>query len=188
MPNGNRVEQDVSTTGLYDDHCRTGLDVLARALKALGDRLTGLRIYKVSCDADFGNYIVNEVVKDVDSSYRTDGERYIGGFSVGGRGALQLSVANGGVFDGGFGLSGSYDFLRKAMRNKDQRGLYGELGTFLFHKDLAGLGVEHLYCTYDGTHSDMAWVAAMPQALRYLLGAEDAPRQDRGDALSCSAR
>ena len=195
MPNGNRVEQDASTTSLYDDHCETGLDIIARALKALGDRLKGLRIYKISCDGDFEDYIVKEVVREVDARYRTNGERYIGGFSVGGRGALQLALGNGSVFDGVFGLSGNYDFLRKALRDgdihpkeglrlflasgdKDQRGVYGELNTSLFHEELKRNGIEHLYCIYNGTHSDMAWVSAMPEALQYLL-ATGTPDPDR---------
>ena len=190
MPNGNRVEGDVSTTSLYDDHCETGLDFVARALKIIGDRLRSLRVYKISCEGDFEDYIVSEVVTEIDSRYRTNGERYIGGFSVGGRGAVQLALGNDGFFDGAFGLSGNYDFLRKELRDgdiqpgkdiklflasgdKDQRGVYGELNTFLFHKELKRQGMEHLYCTYDGTHSDMAWVAAMPQALQYLLATED---------------
>ena len=186
MPNGNRVEHDVSTTSLYDNRCQTGLDVLARSLKALGDRLERARIYKVSCDGNFEDYIVRDVVADVDSTYRTNGERYIGGFSIGGRGALQLALGNVAVFDGAFGVSGNYEFLRRALRrgdigpevhtrlflasgDTDQRGLYGALNTLLFHKDLERLGIDHLYCGYDGTHSNMAWVAAIPAALEYLM-------------------
>ena len=75
MPNGNRVESDISTTSLYDDHCRTGLDVVARAVKAVGDRLTGLKVYKVSCEGDFEDYVVSDVVGEIDSRYRTNGER-----------------------------------------------------------------------------------------------------------------
>lgn len=189
MPSGNRVEKDTSTTSLYDDRCETGLDVVARALKALGDLLNGLRIYKISCDGDFEEFIAREVVREIDSRYRTNSERYVGGFSVGGRGAVQLALGNGDVFDGAFGLSGSYDFLREELRkgrlqpsngmklflgsgNKDQRGVYGSLNTFVFHQDLVNRGVEHLYCTYDGTHSDVAWVSAMPLALLYLLPAD----------------
>jgi len=103
MPDGNGVEGDVSTTSLYDDRCQTGLDVVARAAKLIGDLLEGLRIYKISCEGDFEDYIVNEVVSEVDSAYRTNGERYIGGFSVGGRGALNLALAHNGLFDGAFG-------------------------------------------------------------------------------------
>jgi enterochelin esterase-like enzyme len=185
MPNGNRVERDVSTTSLYDNGCETGLDPVARVLKAIGDRLNGLRIYKVSCDGDFERYIARDVVREIDASYRTSGERYIGGFSIGGRGAVQLAFGNNGIFDGAFGLSGNYDFLRGELRrgaidaegvelflasgDKDQRGLYGKLNTYLFHRDLAKHGIEHMYCTYEGTHSDLAWVSAMPQALEYLL-------------------
>ena len=186
MPNGNRVERDFSTTSLYDDHCDTGLDFVARTLKAIGDRLSGLRIYKISCDGDFEDYIVREMVEEVGSKYRSNGQRYLGGFSIGGRAALQLALGNDAVFDGVFGLSGNYDFLRRklsdgemvpsdgmkvflASGNKDQRGVYGELNTFLFHKDLAGKDIDHLYCTYDGTHSNLAWISAMPQALQYLL-------------------
>ena len=193
MPNGNRVERDISTTSLYDDHCETGLDLVARVFKALGDRLTGLRIYHVSCDANFEDYIAAELVREVGNKYRTNGERYIGGFSLGGRGAMQLALGYDGVFAGAFGLSGNYDYLRRALENggaqpangmklllasgdKDQRGVYGELNTFLFHKELARRGIEHRYCTYDGTHTDTTWIAAMPEALRYLLGGDaDAP-------------
>jgi enterochelin esterase-like enzyme len=109
---------------------------------------------------------------------------------VGGRGALNLALAHGGLFDGAFGLSGNYDYFRNALEDgevlpaddmrlflasgdRDQRGVYGELNTFLLHKDLARSGVEHLYCTYHGTHSDMAWVSAMPSALQYLLASRD---------------
>jgi enterochelin esterase-like enzyme len=190
MPDGNRIEDDVSTTSLYDDHCQTGLDVMARAAKLIGNLMEGLRIYKISCDGDFEDYIVNEVVSEIDSAYRTNGGRYIGGFSVGGRGALNLALAHGGLFDGAFGLSGNYDYFRNALEDgevlpaddmrlflasgdRDQRGVYGELNTFLLHKDLARSGVEHLYCTYHGTHSDMAWVSAMPSALQYLLAPRD---------------
>ena len=186
MPNGNRVEQDVSTTSLYDDHCDTGLDVVARALKALGDRLRGLRIYKVSCDGDFPDFLARELVAEVDGRYRTTGVRYVGGFSIGGRGALQLAMLEGDVYNGGFGLSGNYDFLRNELRQgrarpspgtklllgsgtEDQRGVYGGLTTYLFHKEMVDRGVDHVYCTYDGTHSDVAWVSAMPLALRYLF-------------------
>jgi enterochelin esterase-like enzyme len=188
MPNGNRVEREVSTTSLYDDRCETGLDIVASVLSALGNRFQGLRIYRVSCWSDFRSFVVNEVIGEIDSRYRTSGERYVGGFSVGGRGALQLALGNGGAFAGTFGLSGNYDFLRRQLRrgeiqppegmklflaagNKDQRGIYGELNTFLFHKELARRGIEHLYCIYDGSHSDVTWVSAMPQALEYMLGA-----------------
>ena len=85
MPNGNRVERDISTTSLYDDHCATGMDVVARALKAVGDRLQGLRIYKISCEGNFDAFIARELVSEIDSAYRTDGERYLGGFSIGAR-------------------------------------------------------------------------------------------------------
>jgi S-formylglutathione hydrolase FrmB len=199
MPNGNRVERDVSTTSLYDDHCETGLDIVARALKAVGDRLDGLRIYKVSCEGNFEDYIVSEVVREVSERYRTNGERYIGGFSIGGRAAVQLALGNDGVFDGAFGLSGNYDYVRQMFRDgellptngmklflasgdKDQRGVYGELNTFLFHKDLASREIEHLYCIYDGTHSNMAWVAAMPGALRYLLAGDG---EETADEPAC---
>ena len=151
MPNGNWIERDVSTTSLYDDHCETGLDLMAQALKALGDRMKGLAIYKVSCDGNFEDYVVRDVVAKIDSSFRTNGERYIGGFSIGGRGAMQFAVAHDDVFDGAFGLSGNYNFLRQAIRSPDQRpkgcmklflaagtmdqrGIYGDLNTFLFHK------------------------------------------------------
>ena len=199
MPNGNRVERDISTTSLYDDHCETGLDLVARVFKVLGDRLSGVRIYHVSCDGNFEHYIAAELVEEVGARYRTNGERYVGGFSLGGRGALQLALGNDGVFSGAFGLSGNYDYLRRALGNgtpqpnngmklflasgnKDQRGVYGELNTFLFHKALGRRGIEHRYCTYDGTHTDTTWVAAMPEALRYLLGGTaDTPaeREDR---------
>ena len=188
MPNGNRVQTDISTTSIYDDHCRTGLDIVARSLKAVGDAFKSLRIYKVSCDGNFEEYIANELLQDIDSRYVTNGERYIGGFSTGGRGALQLALGNDGVFGGAFGFSGNYDFLRRSLRSgdipnsdmrlfiasgdNDQRGVYGRLATFLFHKDLAALGIDHLYCTYDGTHSDTVWVSAIPQALRYLFTSE----------------
>ena len=189
MANGNRVESDFSTTSLYDDRCETGLDAVARTLKAVGDRLKGLMIYKISCDADFEKYIVSDVVDEIDASYRTSGERYAGGFSIGGRGALQLALGNEDVFDGAFGLSGSYDYLRKVLRRgdlspengmklflstgtKDQRGVYGELNTFLFHKELRRQEIDHVYCKYRGAHGDRTWVAAMPYALRYLLSPE----------------
>ena len=198
MPNGNRIEWDTSTTSLYDDHCETGLDLVARALKAIGDRLKGLRIYKISCDGNFEDYIVKEVVGEIDSTYRTNGERYIGGFSIGGRGAFQLALGNDGVFDGAFGLSGNYDFLRQGLRkgdvrpsngmklflaagDDDQRGVYGELNTFLFHKELSRRGIRHLYCTYNGSHNNVVWVSAMPQALQYLL-ATDGEGQAEADA------
>ena len=198
MPNGNRVETDVSTTSLYDDHCHTGLDLLAQAVKLVGDVLDPLRIYKISCNGDFEEYIVSEVVSEVDAAYRTNGERYIGGFSLGGRGALNLALAHDTLFDGAFGLSGNYDYFRKVLEDqedapadgmklflasgdRDQRGIYGELSTFLLHMDLASSGIDHLYCTYHGTHSDMAWVSAMPSALRYLLGTS---RADSG--LTCA--
>ena len=145
-----------------------------------------LGIYKVSCDGNFEDYVAKELLQDIDSRYVTNGERYVGGFSTGGRGALQLALGNDGVFGGAFGLSGNYDFLRRSLRSgsipddelrlfiasgdNDQRGVYGRLGTFLFHKDLAARGIDHLYCTYDGTHSDTVWVSALPMALRHLLG------------------
>ena len=189
MPNGNRVETDVYTTSLYDDHCETGLDILARTLKAVGDRLNGLKIYKVSCQGDFDGYIVRDLVREIDARFSTNGERYIGGISIGGRGALQLAFGNDGAFDGAFGLSGNYEFLRKRLRSgeaqpdngmklflaagdKDQRSMYGSLNTLLFHKDLERRGIEHLYLTYDGTHDAMTWVSAMPQALHYLLATD----------------
>ena len=107
---------------------------------------------------------------------------------------MQLALRNPEVFDGAFGLSGNYDFLRRGLRagdipapegarlfiasgDKDQRGVYGLLNTALFHWELDRQGVGHLYCTYDGSHSSVAWVAAMPAALAYLLG--DGP-QDCG--------
>jgi enterochelin esterase-like enzyme len=188
MPNGNRVQADISTTSIYDDHCRTGLDILARVLKAIGDVVKPLRIYKVSCDGNFEAYIANELVQDIDSRYSTNGERYIGGFSTGGRGALQLAFGNDDVFGGAFGLSGNYDYLRSSLRSgelpagdlrlflasgdNDQRGVYGELGTVLFHRDLAARGMDHRYCIYEGTHSDTVWVSALPGALRYLFASE----------------
>ena len=204
MPNGNRVERDVSTTSLYDDHCDTGLDAVARVLKSLGDRVRSLRIYKISCEGDFGAYIADEVVEEVDTRYRTSQERYVGGFSVGGRGALQLALGTDGVFDGAFGLSGNYDYVRKGLRegdissdgdlrlflaagDKDQRGVYGGLSTFLFHRDLEMEGIDHLYCTFDGTHSEVAWVSAIPRALEYLVGT--GPRAATGQEVldSCDA-
>ena len=202
MPNGNRVEHDPSTTSLYDNGCETGLDIIARGLKELGDRFNGLAVYKVSCDGDFEDYVVHELVRDVDSRYRTNGERYVGGFSIGARGAFQLALRNSGVFDGAFGLSGNYDFLRDRLRDggigdtdgmklflgsgsKDQRGVYGRLNTFLFHKDLAGRRVDHLYCIYDGSHSDVAWVSAMPIALQYLLPPETAPLNGEVERHAC---
>lgn len=195
MPNGNRVESDFSTTSLYDDRCKTGLDAVARVLKAVGDRLKGLMIYKVSCDADFEEHVVSEVVDEIDAEYRTDGERYAGGFSIGARGALQLALGHQDVFDGAFGLSGNYDYLRKVMRRgelspedgiklflstgtKDQRGVYGELNTFLFHKELRRQGADHVYCKYRGAHGDRTWVAAMPHAMRYLLSPEAGDRDE----------
>ena len=186
MPNGNRDQQDISTTSLYDDHCKTGLDPVARALKAIGDRLDGLRIYKVSCEADFELYISNELVEEVASRYSTNGENYVGGFSIGARGAVQLSLANSGVFDGAFGLSGNYDFVRYGLRkggieasddmklflatgSQDQRGVYGRLNTFLLHEELARKRINHGYCVYPGSHRDATWVSAIPGALRFLL-------------------
>ncbi len=185
MPNGNHSERDITTTSLYDNRCETGLDLVARALKSLGDHFSGLSLYNVSCASDFADYIVNEVVAEIDARHRTSGERYIGGFSIGGRGAMQLALEYEDVFKGAFGLSGNYDFIRKQLRNggivpngsklflasgdKDQRGVYGALNTFLFHKELDGMGVAHLYCTYEGTHSDLAWVNALPAALQHLL-------------------
>ena len=188
MPNGNRDQQDISTTSLYDDHCQTGLDPVARALKAIGDRLSSLRIYKVSCDADFELYISNELVEEVASRYSTNGENYVGGFSIGARGAVHLSLANSGVFDGAFGLSGNYDFVRAGLRkgeieasedmklflatgSQDQRGVYGKLNTFLLHEELARRGINHGYCVYSGSHRDATWVSAIPGALRFLLAA-----------------
>ena len=160
---------------------------MARALKAVGDRLTRLRIYKVSCDGDFEKYIARDVVGEVDASFRTDGERYVGGFSIGGRGAMQLAIRNPDVFDGAIGLSGNYDFLRGGLRSgeisvaegarlflaagdKDQRGVYGQLNTALFHRELDRQGADHLYCTYDGSHNSRLWVSAIPAALAYLVG------------------
>ncbi len=200
MPNGNRVERDVSTTSLYDDHCTTGMDVVARALKAVGDRLQGLRIYKISCDGDFEEFIAREVVSEIDSRYRTSGERYVGGFSVGARGALQLAFGNPDVYAGAFGLSGNYDYLRGQLRRRsvgsadgkklfvgsgvsDQRGVYGDLNTLLFHREMDRSGIDHLYCTYQGTHSDVGWVRAMPLAFEFLLS--ESPRPTAADATSC---
>ena len=203
MPNGNRVQADISTTSIYDDHCRTGLDILARFLKAVGDAVKSLRIYKVSCDGNFEDYIAKELVQDIDTRYNTSGERYIGGFSTGGRGALQLALGNDGVFGGAFGLSGNYDFLRRWLRSggvpsadarlflasgaNDQRGVYGELGTFLFHKDLAARGIGHLYCSFDRTHGDTAWVSALPLALRYLFASEGNIAPEGKSALESSS-
>ena len=187
MPNGNRVEREISTTSLYDDRCRTGLDVVARALKTVGDRFAGLRIYKVSCEGDFETYIARDVVGEIDASFRTSGERYVGGFSIGGRGAMQLALRNPDVFDGAIGLSGNYDFLRQGLRSgeipaprgarlflaagdKDQRGVYGRLNTALFHRELDRQEIDHFHCTYDGSHSSRSWVSAMPDALAYLFG------------------
>ena len=186
MPNGNRNQRDVSTTSLYDNRCETGLDVVARALKAVGDRFSGLQIYRISCETDFEDYIVGDLLREIESNFRANEERFLGGFSIGGRGAMQLALKYQDVFNGAFGLSGNYDFLRKELRqgnisplngtklflasgNKDQRGIYGELNTFLFHKELGRQGFDHLYCIYEGTHSDMAWVAAMPQALQFMM-------------------
>ena len=200
MPNGNRVERDVSTTSLYDDHCTTGMDVVARALKAVGDRLQRLRIYKISCDGDFEEFIAREVVYEIDSRYRTSGERYVGGFSVGARGALQLAFANPDVYTGAFGLSGNYDYLRRQLRSRsaggadgkklfigsgvsDQRGVYGDLNTLLFHREMDRRGIDHLYCTYQGTHSDVAWVRAMPLAFEFLLS--ESPRERAADGTTC---
>ena len=202
MPNGNRVESNVSTTSLYDDRCSTGLDIVAKWLKAIGDRLEGLSIYHVSCDADFGRFIHDELVEEVDANFRTTDERYLGGFSIGARGALQLALGNDNLFDGAFGLSGNYDFLRQAIRggninpqsgmklflgsgNQDQRGVYGELSTFLFHKDLLKHETSHLYCTYDGSHSDVSWVTAVPKALEYLLAADYNPHDSQDGDISC---
>ena len=199
MPNGNRVEWDVSTTSLYDDHCETALD---RALKALGDRLQAVRIYKVECDGNFEDYIVQDVVEEIESKYSTNGERYVGGFSIGGREALQLALRNEEIFDGAFGLSGNYDYLRQGLRrgglppsdgmklflasgDKDQRGVYGELNTFLFHRELSRREIDHLYCIYKGSHSNMAWIAAMPQALEYLLATDDGRAQGSGNGHDC---
>ena len=197
MPNGNRVERDISTTSLYDDHCATGLDLVGRALKAVGDRLQGLRIYKISCEGDFDAFVSRELVSEIDSGYRTDGQRYLGGFSIGARGALQLALGNQDVFDGAFGLSGNYDYLRRELRAgrsepadgmkilvgsgvSDQRGVYGDLNTLLFHRQMARSGVVHLYCTYPGTHSDVTWVSTTPLALEFLLSdGFDAAARDR---------
>ena len=197
MPNGNRVERDISTTSLYDDHCATGLDAVGRALKTLGDRFQGLRIYKISCEGNFDAFISRELVSEIDSAYRTDGERYVGGFSIGARGALQLALGNPDVFAGAFGLSGNYDYLRGELRAgrsnppdgmklfvgagvSDQRGVYGDLNTLLFHRQMASSGVAHLYCTYPGTHSDVTWVSTMPLALEFLLSdGFDASERDR---------
>ena len=63
--------------------------------------------------------------------------------------------------------------------------MYGELNTFLFHKDLATRGIAHLYCTYAGTHSNMAWVAAMPRALQYLLADDAALADGSQDGDTC---
>ena len=127
MPNGNRVERDVSTTSLYDDHCTTGMDVVARALKAVGDRLQRLRIYKISCDGDFEEFIAREVVYEIDSRYRTSGERYVGGFSMGARGALQLAFANPDVYTGAFGLSPNPPKDTDGRREDSGRGWVREL-------------------------------------------------------------
>jgi enterochelin esterase-like enzyme len=187
MPNGNRIANNESTTSLYDNRCRTGLDLIARALTFIGDLAPNLRIYNISCEADFASYIIRDVMSDVDSRFRTNGENYVGGFSLGGRGAVQLALVHDDVFDGAFGLSGNYDYLRNRIsRNElengghtrlflgsgdnDQRGVYGDLNTFLFHKDLAGIGVEHAYCIYQGTHGSAGWVSIMPRAFEYLLG------------------
>ena len=200
MPNGNRVEHDVSTTSLYDDRCTTGMDLVARALKAVGDRLQGLRIYKISCDGDFEEFIAREVVSEIDSRYRTSGERYVGGFSLGARGALQLAFRNPDVYSGAFGLSGNYDYLRGQLRSgslggadgkklfvgsgvSDQRGVYGDLNTLLFHREMDRRGIDNLYCTYRGTHSDVGWVRAMPLAFEFLLS--ESPRQSAEDGTTC---
>ena len=62
----------------------------------------------------------------------------------------------------------------------DQRGVYGDLNTLLFHRQMARSGVEHLYCTYPGTHSDVGWVPTMPLALEFLLANDfDAATRDR---------
>ncbi len=197
MPNGNRVEGDVATTGLYDGNCKTGLDVMARLLKAIGDLLPRLQLYNVSCDGDFEEFITEEVVQEIDSRYRTNGERYIGGFSLGGRGAVQLALAHPDVFQGAFGLSGNYDYLRQSLRkgalafqdgtklflgagNHDQRGVYGELNTFLFHQELLHQGIAHAYCIYEGTHSDRGWIAVMPEVLAYLLAADTSDAHEAG--------
>lgn len=205
MPNGNRVEGDVATTGLYDGNCKTGLDILARLLKAIGDMLPRLQLYNVSCDGDFEEFITREVIHEVDTRYRTSGERYIGGFSLGGRGAVQLALAHPDVFQGAFGLSGNYDYLRQSLRrgalafqdgtrlflgagDHDQRGVYGELNTFLFHQELLHQGILHAYCIYEGAHSDRGWISVMPEALEYLLGTGSASsREHEGQGSVCQS-
>ena len=201
MPNGNRVEEDATTTSIYDDRCKTGLDIVARMLKALGDRFDRLMMYKVSCEGDFEEFIVKDLVGEIDSRYRTTGERYVGGFSIGGRGAMQLAFGNGDVFAGAFGMSGNYDYLRRALRDeeiaplngmklflatgdKDQRGVYGEINTYLFDKELDRQGLDHLYCRYSGAHGDTVWVTAVPHALRYIAGTD---METSAEARTCES-
>ena len=202
MPNGNRIEGDVHTTGLYDDGCATGLDLMARLLKAVGDRFAALKLYQVSCEGNFEEYIAREVTGEIDSRYRTNGERYVGGFSIGGRGALQLALRSPDVFDGAFGLSGNYDFVRDeighgrlipeartrlflASGKGDHRSVYGRLNTFLFHKELASRDIDHRYCTFDGAHNDRVWISALPHALAYVLGTDTELEGDGQDDGRC---
>ena len=101
---------------------------------------------------------------------------------------------------GGFGLSGNYDYLRRQLRSRsaggadgkklfigsgvsDQRGVYGDLNTLLFHREMDRRGIDHLYCTYQGTHSDVAWVRAMPLAFEFLLS--ESPRERAADGTTC---
>ena len=192
MPNGNRVQYDMPTTSIYDNACETGLDTMAQALKAIGKRLPSLNIYKVSCEGNFEQYVVVDLFSEIDSSFRTSDERYIGGFSIGGRGAVQLAVAHGDVLDGAFGLSGNYNFVRHGIRSgerrpaagtklflasgsMDQRGIYGDLSTMLLHSELERQGIDHAYCTYRGTHDASGWVSVMPDAMGYLLAPETKP-------------
>ncbi|MFA4820011.1 MAG: alpha/beta hydrolase-fold protein [Candidatus Aenigmatarchaeota archaeon] len=74
-----------------------------------------------SC-GDYENYIVKDLISEIDSKYHTipdSGHRAIGGLSLGARGAMRLGFMHTDIFSSVAGHSGRYDYLIDEMTDAD---------------------------------------------------------------------
>ena len=152
-------------------------DVLIDAIKGVADKLAGLQGFSepivVSPDAsgDWERFIAEDLVAFIDGHYRTLAKpisRGLAGQSMGGYGALRISMKRPGVFSSLYVMSARVDAAMLAMTEQDSSNLrkwYGlaiDIGTKdaslaenrQLHEAMTRLHIPHRYEEYEDDHTN----------------------------------